>query len=191
MELDHCPNLVVDWPVGQRVGTCEDCEHRKEYHPRYQVSQIRGMRIVIFRAGNLLPRQILIPTFLSHRLVRPMGTANRDEGSKLKAIVKLGVQCGLVSGFELCRLRGVSRGLCEWIANQRELWHLLHVRHRVAQHTRDGNFGLRSSMCGHCNLLIIRAFSHGLGRRRYSRRRGGSQLHVAVPAGIDHNACAY
>jgi hypothetical protein len=56
-----------------------------------------------------------------------MGTANSDEGSKLKAIIKLGVQCGLVSGFELCRLRGVSRGLCEWIANQTELWHLLCV----------------------------------------------------------------
>jgi hypothetical protein len=128
--------------VGQRVGTCEDCKHRKGCHPRYQISQIRGTCMHILNNGQRctdgllhawLPRQI--PTFLSHRSVRPMRTVNSDEttflvvsqASHLKASIKLGVQCGLLTGFELFRLCGVSRGLCEWIANQTELWRLLCV----------------------------------------------------------------
>lgn len=34
LRLSDCPNLVTDWPVGERTGPCPDCYHPRNIHPR-------------------------------------------------------------------------------------------------------------------------------------------------------------
>lgn len=38
----QCANLLIDWPVGQRTGGCEDCGVPKMEHPRSEGKEARA-----------------------------------------------------------------------------------------------------------------------------------------------------